>query len=111
MDDYIMRSIAEAGGNYDPDTGHYAHLEYTGCPTLQRAEQIEDALYRCGRYLHRKKVADIGVKCNIKQAADGTYKVEYYAINKAHTRAYMISRYGEDRSRWPYDPRRRNEKK
>lgn len=111
MDDYIWASINHAGGNYDPDTGHYAHLVYSGIQSRARAEQIEDALYRCGRYMHRKKIADIGIKCYIKPAGNGTWNVEYFAVNKAHTYKYLVERYGTDgeldRSKLPYDPRKR----
>lgn len=110
LDDWILKSINHAGGKYDADTGHYAKLVYAGCATKSRADQIEDALYRCGRYLHRRKIADIGVhaKARKQPESDGTFSVDYVAINKAHTYKYLIDKHGEDKNKWPYNPRAKN---
>jgi hypothetical protein len=47
------------------------------------------------------------MSAKIVKAKDGTWSVEFRAINKAHAKAYVLAKYGADRSQWPYDPRRR----
>lgn len=107
MDDYIHASVNAVNGVFDPQTGFYAKLVYSGCATEQRAQEISSALYRCAGYINTHKIAPVAVKTWIKQADDGTYNVEYVVINKKYTYAYMVSHYGEDRSKWPYNPRKK----
>jgi hypothetical protein len=110
MDDYIWASINAANGVYDPDTGFYEWLVYSGCPTKERAQEIHDALRRCAYYMFSHKQADIGMHAVIEQAKDGTYNVGFCAVNKAHTYLYMIEKHGPDKSKWPYDPRKKESK-
>jgi hypothetical protein len=105
LDQYIKASIDAAGGKYDPDTGWYGTLHYTGCGTRDRAKEIVQALHRSAYYMCTHNIADVGANCKIIKARDGTYTVEFRASNKAHARAAVIAKYGEDRSKWPYNPR------
>jgi hypothetical protein len=109
VDDLIHASVQQANGVHD-ENGHFATLVYAGCPTYERAKEINDALYRCAQYLHRHKILDIGMKAEIKKQADGTFNVEFRACDKSFARAYVLATYGEDRSKWPYDPRKKSKK-
>jgi hypothetical protein len=105
VDDYIHASINATNGVFDPETGHYGKLVYTGIETPERAREISSALHRCAYYLYSHKGPKVGISAKIRSEKDGTFSVEFVAINKQHTYKYMIERYGEDRSRWPYNPR------
>ena len=99
MDTHVNASVSEAGGVHD-ENGHYATLLYTGCETRERAQEIEDGLYRAGRRL------GFSISAKIVKASDGTFSVEYKAINKTHAKKYMLTKYGSDRSKWPYSPKK-----
>lgn len=108
VDEWLMASVNQAGGlgKHDATTGHYRELVIRGLATREEAAEWKRALHRCAVYLHKNKIADIGVRTAIER--DGKqYRIRFSAINKAHTYLFMIERYGEDRSKWPYDPRRR----
>jgi len=38
---------------------------------------------------------------------DGTFTIKFYLVDKEHGRAHVVTTYGEDRSGWPYDPRKK----
>lgn len=99
LDSHLQASIDQAAGRHN-EQGHYSTLVYTGCETRERAKDIVRALYRSARYLK------CSVSAMVKPAGDGTFNVEYKAISKAHARAYILEKYGPDRSRWPYSPRK-----
>ena len=100
-DDLVLASINAAGGKFDEQTGHYARLRFTGCESRERANEVKQSLYRCAAYLK------FSMSATVLPAEDGTYTVEYVVINKAHARAHVLAKYGTDRSKWPYDPRRK----
>lgn len=106
MDAYILASINQAGGKHHPETGHYATLKYTGCDTRERAQEIKRALHRSAMYLHRRKIASVGMHAEIVKDGD-TYTVEFRAVDKALARKHVIEKYGEDPNKWPYFARRR----
>ena len=83
------------------EQGHYAELVYTGCETRERAEEIKRSLYRCAKHL------GVSMHAEVEQTAGG-WQVRFKAIDKAAARAYILARYGTDRTRWPYNPRRQN---
>jgi hypothetical protein len=104
LDTHIAASIA---GGQDPATLHYAELtedEINGqaIRDAEVARELKAALYRAAR---RRQVS---LSATVERKADGTYQVRFKAIDKAAGRAYMISRYGPDRSKWPYNPRTPN---
>jgi hypothetical protein len=107
LDDYVWASINAVNGVYDSETGHYGKLVYSGCETEERALEINRALNRSASYMHTHKQADVGMNSRVKRASDGTWEVEFAAVSKAHARAYVIQKYGSDRSKWPYDPRKK----
>lgn len=102
MDDYLRASVDRANGIPHPDTGHYAELIYAGIESRERATEIKKALYRSGRYVK------VSVSATVHPADDGTYLVRFKAIDKAQAKRYILEKYGTDRSKWPYDPRRKN---
>ncbi len=107
LDSWILASISQAGGRYHPETGRYATLYITGLADREEAKEYVRALHRCGVYLTKYAIADVGVHAEIKRSA-GAYSVAFAAVDKAMARKHIIDTYGPDRSRWPYDPRRRN---
>ena len=110
LDNYVQASIDAVNGIHDPDTGHYGTLVYAGIETRERALEIKQSLFRCAYYMHSHKIADVSMSAEIKKAKDGTFNVEFRAINKQHARAYLLATKGEDRSKWAYDPRKKNVK-
>lgn len=106
LDHLIQASIDQAGGTFHPETGHYATLRYTGIETRERAQEIKRSLYRCASFMHRNKIADIGMSASIKREGR-EFVVEFMAVDKTKAREHVMAKYGEDRSKWPYDPRRK----
>ena len=100
LDTHLQASIDQASGVHD-ENGHYATLVYTGCDTRERAKEIVRALHRSGQHM------GLSVSATVHPADDGTFNVQYKAIDKAHARAYVLAHYGPDRSKWAYDPRRK----
>jgi hypothetical protein len=100
LDDCVLAST-RAVESFCPETGHYGILRYVGCETPERASEIVQALYRSARHL------GVSVTATVLPADDGTFCVEFRAIDKAHARAYVLKTHGTDRSQWPYDPRKR----
>jgi hypothetical protein len=99
LDNHLHASVTQAGGVHD-ERGHYAELVYAGCESRERAKEIVRALHRSAYHL--------GVSVTAKPEKSGdTWSVRYKAINKEHAKAYVLGTYGSDRSKWPYDPRRK----
>lgn len=108
-DAHVLASVQQAGGQYDPATGFYTWITVRFGPN-EDPQEWHQALRRAARYLHANGIANIGIhiepKRGTKRDAKGRY-IRYVAVNKAHTYQYMLTKYGSDRSKWPYDPRRR----
>lgn len=114
-DDWIMASVSQAGGlgKHHPQTGHYAQLVITELASKEEAIVWQQALYRCAHYLNRTGQAPVGMSARIVKHAKPCTKsgcqfhIEFKAIDKTLARAHVLAKYGPDRSKWPYDPRRR----
>lgn len=106
LDAHVLASINQAGGKYDPETGHYAVIRYTGCDTRERAAEIKRALHRSAMYLHRHKIASVGMHAEIIREGD-TFTVEYRAVDKTMARKYVVEKYGTDPNKYPYFARRK----
>jgi hypothetical protein len=107
-DDYLLAAIAQAGGPGKHDeTGLYGTLIVRGLKDRDEAAEWDRSLYRCALWLTRNRDADISVSTKVKKSGDG-YLIEFSVFNKTHGRAYLMTKHGTDRSKWPYDPRRRN---
>lgn len=116
VDDWILASVTQAGGlgAHHPDTGHYADLVITELADRDEAHEWRKALFRCAHFLNRTRQAPVsmsakivrhGGKCNAPGCA---YHIEFRAVDKTLAKAHVLAKYGSDRSKWPYDPRRRN---
>jgi len=110
LDHYVLASIEQAGGHgkHDPATGHYATLLINGLADRAEAEEYVRALNRSALHLHRYQIADVGMSAKIERTAEG-FVVRFKAIDKTLARQHVLQRYGPDRSKWPYDPRRRTQ--
>jgi hypothetical protein len=106
-DSYVMASVDQADGKCDPKTGFYAWCILRMDPGDDIAEWHR-ALRRAAVYLHSHQVADVGIHVEKGTDARGKY-LRYVAINKAHTYQYMLSHYGTDRTKWPYNVHARGE--
>lgn len=98
----VMLSIEKANGVFDPATGRYATITHYGCETRERAEEVQRELYRCKWHLNKKLNPKIGISCKIVKQKDGTYNVDFFAVNLDHARAYVPKTYGSDKSKWAY---------
>lgn len=103
LDHYLQASVNRVNGVYDQN-GWYGLLVYAGCESFDRAKEIKQALYRSGQHMN------LAVMTDIVEAEDKTWQVHFRAIDKKHARAYVVQKHGTDRSRWPYDPRRKEGK-
>jgi hypothetical protein len=106
LDEYIRASIREAEGKCHPETGHYSTLVIHGIESREEAAEVKRALYRAALWLHRNTDLNCSMSAKPKKNADGTYRVEFRAINKDHAYAYMVKQYGEDQTKWPYSTNR-----
>jgi hypothetical protein len=107
-DDYILASVNQAGGpgKHDPATGHYGELLIEDLASKEEAIEYRNSLFRCALWLHRNGVAEISMSAKIERAGK-QYRIRFAAVDKTWARQHVLSKYGPDRSKWPYDPRRR----
>lgn len=109
LDDWVMASVQRAGGpgKHHPATGHYGELVIV-CATGDEAREYSRALYRSARYLHKWRLADVGISADRpKKRPDGKWGLKFRAVDKTLARNHVMEKYGPDRTQWPYDPRRR----
>ena len=106
LDEYIRASIRQADGKCHPDTGHYAPLVIQGLPTRDEAREVVRALHRSSYWLHKNTDLNCSVSAKPVKNLDGSYRVDFFAINKDHTYRYMIEKYGPDPEKWPYSTNR-----
>lgn len=105
MDEYVHASINAVNGIPDPETGHYGHLVYAGIENPERALRLKRNLYNAAMFMHRNKIADVGMHADIRKEEDGTYSIDFFAVDKAMAREYVLRTYGDDPARWPWSPR------
>jgi hypothetical protein len=108
-DDYIRAAVDQSGGlgQHDAD-GHYSMLVIRGLADKAEAHEYELSLYRCALWLTRHKVMAVSIS-HCKVEPDGTgFKLTFRVTDKTHARAHHLDTHGTDRSKWSYDPRRRN---
>lgn len=109
LDAYVLASVHRAGGPgaHDKTTGRYATMTIAGLASREEAAEYKRALFRSAKYLHRLGMADVSMHCEpIKKDGD-TYTLSFRAVDKTWARKLFLERYGNDRSKWPYDPHRR----
>jgi hypothetical protein len=106
-DDYLLAAITQAGGPGKHDaSGLYSTLVVRGFKDRDEAKEWDLSLYRCALWLTRNRGADISVSTKIERDVDG-FSVRFSVFSKTHARAHIMAKHGTDRSKWPYDPRRR----
>ena len=102
--DHYIQALLDRANNQTDEHGCYGTLVYAGCQDFSSADEIRKALYRSA--CHMK----VSLSYKIKKADDGTWNVEFSCYPKAVGKAHVVNHYGEDRSKWAYDPRKKNEK-
>jgi hypothetical protein len=107
-DDYLLAVINQAGGlgQHDSATGLYGTLVLRGLKDRDEAKEWDLSLYRCALWLSRNRGADISVTTKIEHVGD-SYTLRFSVFNKTHGRQHIMNKHGSDRTKWPYDPRRR----
>lgn len=92
--------------------GYGVVLKYTGIESWERADDVRRGVYRCAK--HRGITAEAGPAGRAVSGDDmgihktgRTFEVRFRVHSKRSARKSHLERYGSDRSKWPYDPRRR----
>jgi len=92
--------------------GYGKVLIYSGIEDITRADDIRRGVYRCAR--HRGLTADAGPGAGRLATGDDmgirktgrTYELRFRMWTKSQGKKRLLDKYGTDRSKWPYDPRR-----
>lgn len=100
LDHLLIASVQQANGVHNEE-GHYGELVYTGIETKIRANEIKRALFRAGKYTGHSVSAKVEKNGN-------QWLVRFKAIDKTMAKKYMLTKYGEDRTKWPYSPWRKD---
>jgi hypothetical protein len=109
VDAWVIASVSQAGGRHHPETGHYATLVIRGLASKEEAAAWKQALFRCAHYLNRNGIAAVSMSVDKVQRDGAGFKFAFRAVDKTLARAHVMKKYGPDRSKWPYDPRRRGQ--
>lgn len=64
------------------------------------ARELKQALYRAAT----RQGVSLDAKI-VKDPVNGRLQVQFRVFTKAQARAYMVQKYGTDRTAWPYNPR------
>ena len=107
-DDYILASVEQAGGlgKHHPQTGHYAELVIRNLADKDEAAEWKNSLFRCAHYMSRHGIAPVSMSAKVERDGSG-YKITFAAVDKTLAKAHVLAKYGSDRTKWPYDPRRK----
>lgn len=85
----------------NPENGYYGTLVVSGIEDMDRAVLIKRNLFNAARRMNYSLAASIQTVPG-KDGKPDTYQVTYTPIDKQIARAYVIARYGTDKSKWPY---------
>ncbi len=115
LDHWVLASVSAAGGlgKHHPETGHYSELVIKGLADREEAAEWRRALFRCAHFLNRTGQAAVSMSARITKHAQPCgekgcqFHITFKAIDKTLARKAVLDKYGPDRSKWPYDPRRR----
>ena len=89
-------------------------VTYAGIETTDRAKDIKQGIYRCGRHrnvsvsvawLHSGRETTKSDQWPPDREPDGTYTLRITIYTKAKGRKHLITTKGTDRAGWDYDPR------
>lgn len=53
------------------------------------------------------KLLRVSLHCHAERQKDGSYRLMYAVHDKRAGKAYVLAKHGDDRTHWPYNPRRR----
>lgn len=85
-----------------------AALQYGHDVELQITEVAEGEAMDLRRGLfNAAKLYNVSLHCNAARQTDGTFTLTYAVHSKTDGRAHVLAKHGGDRTRWPYDPRRK----
>lgn len=101
LDALIQKSIDDAGGIYDPETGAYAEVVLTGLRSKDHAAEIIRSMYRSARFMKYSLP-----KPKTEPSPDGGYQIRYRVHDKELARKYVNAIPPERRA---YNPDWRNE--
>jgi hypothetical protein len=106
LDQHILAAVTAAGGVGKHRDGHYGQLVIDGFTSQDEAKEWSRALYRSAAWMHRNGVAPVSVSVRLER--DGTgHRLVFDVFDKTHARGHILDKHGADRSRWPYDARRK----
>jgi hypothetical protein len=107
-DAYLLAAVEQAGGpgRHDTATGLYRTLVIRGLADREEADEWRRSLYRCALWLTKNRAAGISVSAGVQRDGNG-YLIRFSVYSKTHGRAHVMAKHGTDRSKWPYDPRRK----
>lgn len=108
-DDWILASVERAGGigRHDPANGHYAELIIDDLADKAEADEYRKSLFRCAHYLNRNGIAPVSMSADRAVRVGSKYQIRFRAVDKTMAKAFVLAKHGTDRSKWPYDPRRK----
>lgn len=92
--------------------GHGTTVIYKGLASLERADDVRRGIYRCAK--HRGVSADAGPAGTLVtdpqlmgiRKTGKTFELRFRVWPKTTARKRHLARYGPDRQKWPYNPRR-----
>lgn len=105
--DYLVAAALEAGPGQE--------ITMRGIADPKRAEDIRRGVYRCAghrhisawvKWQHSGEWTTRSALWPPDRQADGTRTLVYAVIDKRTARKRHLATYGDDRTRWPYNPRR-----
>lgn len=106
LDSHILAAVNAAGGVGKHNAGHYGELVIDGFADADEAKEWSRALYRSAAYLHRNGIAPVSVSVKTEKTAGGL-QLRFNVFDKTTGRGYILDKHGTDRSKWPYDARRK----
>ena len=56
--------------------------------------------------MSRHGIAPVSMSAKVERDGSG-YKITFAAVDKTLAKAHVLAKYGSDRTKWPYDPRRK----
>ncbi|MEU9022333.1 hypothetical protein [Actinomadura sp. NPDC048394] len=85
-----------------------AAVQYGHDVELQITEVAEGDVIQLRRGLfNAAKLHNVSIHVHAARQKDGTYTLTYAVHSKRDGRAHILEKHGEDRTRWPYNPRHR----
>lgn len=106
LDHWLMAVVNQAGGIGKHTNGLYGELVVDDLAGQEEAAEYKRALYRCAAYMHRNGRAPVSVHADTERRGS-QWIVRFQVYDKTWGRQHIMTKHGPDRSKWPYDVRRR----